>query len=561
MDFDRLFASIDDAEVVRKQSVLDEQSRLELGHDPLFYEGRDSVTGKVKTQLGAVRSLSNVQPEMGQVGIGVGGFDVGSRRSPRDLVKRVVRGDVKLVATVDRGITREYWLGGDRKTPILIASVTKAEIVDAHFESTGAELDQWLFAVRTKVGTAYRVRLFTNTGAMQDSTSVKNGYLQYKGAGFWVSPVLESPPFVYTSSSTGSSTQIGGFVTNYISGSVFGGSISWAYPYIEFQGGRTDGATISSTTSTVVPNTTGDFDWGQQGQSSSQSSITYRWAPAPGIYEGFQYLNGAQCSPGDVGAVRVRQGKRSLTETESSSASEQSISYQIALFGGGLHELSGLKTFSSNSSRDHQSEERIGADQFYPVTCTEGPGPIVGTFLSLYVMAPPITSPSSPPDSSVTTSTAFEAQAKNQSVYVAPGVQKNNVYSYSKTVNNGVPSEATTQVSYQSILSFDNSNSYVYCQNSKVFQNSRGTEIEVFGFDFADSSVVQGITTKIYKVPTSLSDDWKKNPVEVTVDVKELSGQNYVSTDSVERKILPIKASIVGASEADIKLFAARAWA
>jgi hypothetical protein len=88
MDFERFFDAIDEANVARKEKAVEWQQLQEEGHDPVFYQGRDPVFGRAMTQGGSVPLLSNVQPAIGQVGIGDGGFDVGSRRSPLPVNRR-----------------------------------------------------------------------------------------------------------------------------------------------------------------------------------------------------------------------------------------------------------------------------------------------------------------------------------------------------------------------------------------------------------------------------------------------------------------------------------------
>jgi hypothetical protein len=194
MDFDRLFASIDDADAVRKQSLSDEQARLELGHDPLFYEGRDPVTGKVRTQLGVVRSLSNVQPEMGQSGIGVGGFDVGSRRS-QPVIKPSVMADIKILATCVSNGRRRVYLGGDRPSTREILDVAVSEqIGQVVFQYKGAGIGDWTLGIGTyDSGGNYRIYTVfgdgTPTWSIQDQ---KTQGLVYYGEGFW-SALLRPP--------------------------------------------------------------------------------------------------------------------------------------------------------------------------------------------------------------------------------------------------------------------------------------------------------------------------------------------------------------------------------
>jgi hypothetical protein len=89
MDFERFFDAIDEADAVRKEKAVERQQLQEQGHDPVFYQGRDPVFGRAMTQGGSVPLLSNVQPAIGQVGIGAGGFDVGSRRSRSTFSRRI----------------------------------------------------------------------------------------------------------------------------------------------------------------------------------------------------------------------------------------------------------------------------------------------------------------------------------------------------------------------------------------------------------------------------------------------------------------------------------------
>lgn len=145
MDFKRLFSSIDDADRLRKRSQLEAQQRYDRGPHVASYQGRDPVFGQPLLATGAaqsVRSLShtNVQPEMGSVGLHAGGFDVGVRRYQPTVFKTPKKAYQFKAIFEKEGI---YYLGGDRK-PLQIIGDSGFHYVG--LLNSGKKQDQFSFS-------------------------------------------------------------------------------------------------------------------------------------------------------------------------------------------------------------------------------------------------------------------------------------------------------------------------------------------------------------------------------------------------------------------------------
>jgi hypothetical protein len=148
MDFERFFDAIDEADAARKEKVVEQQQLQEQGHDPLFYQGRDPVFGRAMTQGGLVPLLSNIQPAIGQVGIGVGGFDVGTRSLFRGDRRRppLTNPDAKQLILIRRLATDEIWVRSQTEA-IKIYSGGRSQLSFASLSSTGAKITDFIVLI------------------------------------------------------------------------------------------------------------------------------------------------------------------------------------------------------------------------------------------------------------------------------------------------------------------------------------------------------------------------------------------------------------------------------
>lgn len=165
------------------------------------YYGTDSDTGQVRVKpLGSngvvgVRSLSNAQPSMGQYGRGGAiGFDAGNVRRLKEPIFPSRRGNIKVCLKVflENGDI-QYWLGGDRPQPKLIYTVASNSeaVLEAEFEATGPNKNNWIFAIKTELNGVPRLRTFSGDGAPIDSgVNPLVSALVYKGAKFWASEAI-----------------------------------------------------------------------------------------------------------------------------------------------------------------------------------------------------------------------------------------------------------------------------------------------------------------------------------------------------------------------------------
>jgi hypothetical protein len=213
---DILSKAIAQQEVDRLKAVA-KREKLDRRRQPYTaYYGTDSATGQVRVKpqgsngvLG-VRSLSNVQPSMGQYGRGFGvGFDAGNVRKPIEDLRPPKTIDVKFVAT---GVLEGkfcVWIGGDRPTPTQIFQFDHAleEFVGLYMQNTGSKKNQWTCGVKTKIRTEVNLhKIYTLFGDGRTDWSLTDRRceaLQYLGEGFWTglaSPALSianisTPPF------------------------------------------------------------------------------------------------------------------------------------------------------------------------------------------------------------------------------------------------------------------------------------------------------------------------------------------------------------------------------
>lgn len=200
MDFERFFASIDDSAAIRHRAMFEQVQAQGKGLQPLFYEGRDSVTGQVRSQAGRVVLSTNVQPQMGQVGMGVGGFDVGARRSPRVRKKRLTYPDVKILATCISDGRRRFYVGGDRLIPIEVLDISidhRLEEFDIGIENLGKGKDEWIVFIKVREDDLAHAIIHVIYGDGREPWSIRFidspffGTIRYRGAGYWTNWQLD----------------------------------------------------------------------------------------------------------------------------------------------------------------------------------------------------------------------------------------------------------------------------------------------------------------------------------------------------------------------------------
>jgi hypothetical protein len=183
----------------RQQRAVEQARVADARKGATFSAGQDNNTGQplVRAIGGAavpMRSLSSVQPEVGQQGRSDGrGFDVGTRASSSQRSRPVTTtANLKIFLSTTVGGLKKYWIGGDRSVPRMIAEIDLAveKEVSVFGESTGLTQRDWVFGLKTiKEGALpqpYRLRTIYGGGLSYDSGWAQiYESQQYVGGGFW----------------------------------------------------------------------------------------------------------------------------------------------------------------------------------------------------------------------------------------------------------------------------------------------------------------------------------------------------------------------------------------
>jgi hypothetical protein len=485
-------------------------------------------------------------------------------------------GNTKLFAVVDTGSTLEYWLGGDRKTPIKILSILKAqeEQAAAYGEATGPGLNDWLLTIKTLILPAatppvYKIRTIKGDGSLIESSSPKYVYLNHYGSGFWASSLLENLTFNYTTTSTGSgSTNILGFaIGGVIVGSIFGGGLSWSYDYTTFDGFATHYDRLSTTTGTLNPDTSPSvFDFKKTGNTSGLSSQVSDWTQIPQISGGFQFLNGSFCND-QGGQVTVQHGRLEQSFVDSSNRNESNSNYAIAFFNG-LEEEEGTRTYRTETNSTTDRVDYFGDNQIYPVACIVDPAAPTLPDRRYYVMGPQSLGRPSSTINRVNTESITEA--KNQAIFVAPGVKKNFSYSYQRN-RDLIASQTTlteTSNSYSPIVVYNGGQNYIYSSSinsaTNLYEATQGGEIPVQNVSIQQYSTIvsDGAKTTIYEPKNyPSSNDWQVKALKI--EIKQLTRTATIfeeQTELLEAKISPLLLSVLGVPASNARIISVKYW-
>jgi hypothetical protein len=183
MNLGDLFESIDNSDISRREQILEEVRIREQGLEPVFYQGPDAFTGRVRTSQGQMPLVSNLELEPGVLGIGALSFDVGERRKRR-YVRPPVQGEVTVLATVFKEGVWEVWLGGDRK-PELIATVPLQPT--GVLELIGPGKRDWIVSLKYGIDAQCTIACYFGQNPTQNWSLIglPAFAMQYRGRGFW----------------------------------------------------------------------------------------------------------------------------------------------------------------------------------------------------------------------------------------------------------------------------------------------------------------------------------------------------------------------------------------
>lgn len=160
MGLERLFDSISEADVLRRRAIVEQVKLLENGNPPLFYQGRDPASGKVKlssnsaSQERVAQLMTNIQPNIGQVG-SHRGYDIGS--NARRQKNRRIEGnpDVKQLVFVRRATTDQLWVRSQMQALMIeerprLPNVPSKLVPDAcSLSSTGPKITDFIVLINS----------------------------------------------------------------------------------------------------------------------------------------------------------------------------------------------------------------------------------------------------------------------------------------------------------------------------------------------------------------------------------------------------------------------------
>jgi hypothetical protein len=146
-------------------------------------------------------------------------YDTVSRSEPEEpLIPLLKRGNIKVCLQVSLANGDvQFWLGGDRITPVLITTVLASDartVLECEFEATGPQKNDWIFAIKTASSAGPRLQTFAGDGSTTDSgINSKVEAMSYKGAKFWATEAIAqnfiANPNRTSTGTPGSSYQLG----------------------------------------------------------------------------------------------------------------------------------------------------------------------------------------------------------------------------------------------------------------------------------------------------------------------------------------------------------------
>jgi hypothetical protein len=194
----------------RQQRAVEQARVADARKGATFSAGQDNNTGQplVRAIGGAavpMRSLSSVQPEVGQQGRSDGrGFDSGGRIQPDRRRRSSDSGDVTVLVSRTVNGQTELWLGGDR-SPVKIATIPSTSVEIAELELTGPSKNNWIVSV--KYNNSQTAQLISGDGNDWIVTDPRIKSLSYLGNGFWgqtAAPPSANPSlFAFSDSQSG----------------------------------------------------------------------------------------------------------------------------------------------------------------------------------------------------------------------------------------------------------------------------------------------------------------------------------------------------------------------
>jgi hypothetical protein len=201
IDKARILNSINNSNSDRLQKIVDRKTNEKKQTPSTFYAGHnDDGRALVRTVDGAIAPLKligNVQPSMGGRGRSAGGgFDPGVTNRPTDSKRKSGYGVIKVFFSIKRNGSNiiEYWLGGDRPSPLKIVEYdeTITQVVTVHAQATGSGKDNWIFTINTgpkaNPNSAHTVSTFSGeSGKAWVATTPKAKYVGWVGLDFWSS--------------------------------------------------------------------------------------------------------------------------------------------------------------------------------------------------------------------------------------------------------------------------------------------------------------------------------------------------------------------------------------
>ena len=491
----------------RLQSAAKAKRIAQRRTDVAFWDGSAATLGDEKSLPTTVSSngpLRSGQSVRLLQSAGINQADTFSRTEPAENAPVRLRkdGTVKVCLSVSRpNGDIEYWIGGDRKTPILAYTVAVAENANvslARFESTGDTPEKWILAFKLSKKNSQDSRLLILNGS---SEIIDSGYApkwrdySYYGNGFWsITPIIPSLSFTNTpyQSSVG---DFAGVITRHIAGQVHYsfGEAAWDFRFSDLErlGATnrtvTNGSTISNFS--VSPQVSG-IDLAPNASYSDQSIANDRWTQVP-FSTRFDALASVSNNPGDFGLPCAPAVTATSQEgfREGNTDSVLSAQFSARTYSGtfGISIVDSFNPYTIQLAQEFHSygKDWDGWNTTATNYCIENRLGVDGNQV--------FTTGQSEGTSSSSSSQVLEWQS---SVFVAPGTAKNISYKANYSIQNGNFTNRALEVtgSYLPLKVFNNGQSYFY----------NSTAIDAFGIPIYDKELA---SSNSYAYPNALTSE------------------------------------------------------
>ena len=508
---------IDDlAERQRLQSTAKAKRIAQRRTDVAFWDGSAATLGDQNalpttvSSNGPLRSGQNVRLLQSA---GINQADTFSRTEQLEIapVRLSKEGNVKVCLSVFRpNGDIEYWIGGDRKTPILaytLAVTENANVSLARFESTGDTPDKWILALKLNSKESTRgsrlIAIFgtaitlpdNSTGTVLDSGWNKK-YVNYGyyGNAFWSLPDPIIPSFALDTSNYSTNTgAISLTRLRSIEGNVQvpSGQIAWNDRFVDLiNPGQTSRTSTSGSSLLNFSISSTEINL-QPSLSYSDSNISQTdWSPPP-VVTGYDELYDANPGGNNILPCISRitatstEGRKIGSQRQSRQTSATANTYSGSFSRSGQSDKNGTYHFSVDDQYQRDSEIWEGFNTVSFTDCFENVRIINNTSDQI----------------STNESTASESSSSSQSyswqssIVVAPGIEKLISYNASYQISDGnfLSRELAVTGNYAAFKLFNNGQSYIY----------KSFFIDAFGIPIYDNKLTA--TESNYAYPNSIT--------------------------------------------------------